>query len=42
VRHDDFFALPEGFSEEPQPLTGEQVAELKALFATARRGKPAR
>ena len=34
--HDDFFPLPEGFSEEPQPLTAKQVAELRALFGTAR------
>jgi hypothetical protein len=31
----DFFPLPDGYSEEPQPLTDDQVAGLRALFSLA-------
>jgi hypothetical protein len=27
--------LPDGYSEEPQPLTDDQVAGLRALFSLA-------
>lgn len=30
----DLFPLPEGYSVEPQPLTGKQLGELTALDAT--------
>jgi hypothetical protein len=36
--HDDadFVPLPEGYSEEPQPFTEDQISDLRALFRTGR------